>query len=197
MPRSMLLAAVLLVAVTALVSWSRPKAGELPVHGDAPSFRLTDQNGEAFDSAELEDHIWIVDFIFTNCPGICPMMTAQMARVQTALESAGDAGTRIVSITVDPKNDTPAVLKEYAERFGVEGTRWKLLTGSRDALYDLISEGFNLSVAERTDDPDGQGLITHSDRFVLIDGDGRVRGYYSGTETASVDQLIADLAKLR
>jgi protein SCO1/2 len=103
-----------------------------------------------------------------------------------------------VSITVDPANDTPEALRAYAERFGAENGRWLFVTGERTALHSLIGEGFHLAVAERaeSENTDGEGLITHSDRFVLVDRDLQIRGYYHGTEQESVQQLLRDIEAL-
>jgi protein SCO1/2 len=122
-----------------------------------------------------------------------------MAEVQNELGERG-VGARLVSITVDPARDSAEALRAYAERYGADPDVWWFLTGERDALYELIGKGFLLSVAERSpeDAPTGDGhdLITHSDRFVLVDREGRIRGYYHGTERESVDALIDDLETL-
>ena len=110
----------------------------------------------------------------------------------------GDRDVRLVSFRVDPHNDTPEALQAYAGRYGADPQRWTFLTGERDRLYELIGKGFMLAVVEREPDgaDDSQELITHSDRFVLIDREHRIRGYYHGTERESVDQLLRDLEQL-
>src|SRR6185369_13489554 len=132
--------------------------------------------------------------VFTHCPGLCPMLSAQMAKVQSALVRQG-IDARLVSFSVDPANDTPEALRAYGERFHADASRWLFVTGDRPALHSLISDGFHLAVAERapSENTDGEGLITHSDRFVLVDADLQIRGYYHGTEEASVQQLLKDV----
>ena len=167
-----------------------------PVLGAVPDFSLTERSGRTVRRADLDGQPWVADFIFTRCTGMCPALSTQMREVR---RRAGEAGlaARFVSFSVDPTHDTPAVLAEYAPRFGA-GDDWLFLTGSRDALYDLIGAGFKLSVAERSAEAVAQGgeLIAHSDRFVLVDGEGRIRGYYHGTDAAMPDQLLRDLAGL-
>lgn len=196
MSRLMAIVAGGLVVIALFVSYARSRQSGLPVLAELPAFELIDSSEKKVSLADLQGHPWVADFIFTNCPGVCPMMAAQMQRLQSALERRQLDGVQLVSITVDPKNDTPEVLRAYAERYGAEPERWRFLTGERSALYDLIGNGFKLSVADREEDSDGQGLITHSDRFALIDASGRVRGYYPGTEREGVDRLLADLEKL-
>lgn len=170
----------------------------LPVLGQVPAFSLVASTGEPLSQASLAGRIWVADFIFTRCGGICPVMSGQMARLQSALAREGDASVRLVSFSVDPRNDTPEVLRAYAQRFRADRQRWLFVTGERRSLYTLIGKGFHLAVAERPehDNTDGEGLITHSDRFVLVDGDLQIRGYYHGTEPESVQRLLRDITTL-
>ena len=126
------------------------------------------------------------------------MLSAQMAKLQHTLAHEGAEPVRLVSFSVDPANDTPEALRAYAERFGAEHGRWLFVTGDRGALYTLIAQGFHLAVAERPEsaNTDGEGLITHSDRFVLIDRDLQIRGYYHGTDQESVQKLLQDIKEL-
>jgi protein SCO1/2 len=153
----------------------------LPVLGEVPAFALTSSHTEEVRSANLRGAPWVADFIFTSCPGTCPTMSAQMQRLQRALADRGLVDVRSVSFSVDPKNDSPEVLREYAARFGADPARWLFVTGERDRLHALIKDGFKLAVAERSpeENTDGEGIITHSDRFVLVDAAGQVRGYYT------------------
>ena len=198
--------AALVVAGALLISaatWSVFRYGVvstvpgLPVLGRIPDFALVDSNGQPLSQAQLAGGLWIADFIFTKCPGICPVLSAQMAKLQRALPREASA-LRLVSFSVDPANDTPAALRAYAERFGAEPGRWLFVTGNRDALHTLIGDGFHLAVAERAEsaNTDGEGLITHSDRFVLVDRDLQIRGYYHGTDQESVQQLLRDINEL-
>jgi protein SCO1 len=155
-------------------------------YGRVPDFSLTDSNGQRVTLEDFRGKVWIADFIFTSCGGMCPMMTAEMRKLQDTLPR----DIQLVSFSVDPARDTPSVLNEYAKRNGADPARWKFVTGERGALYDLSIKGFKLGV----DDLQGteQEPITHSSRFVLIDKDGRIYGYYSGTESNDRDRLSAD-----
>jgi cytochrome oxidase Cu insertion factor (SCO1/SenC/PrrC family) len=159
-------------------------------YGTVPDFSLTDQNGKIFTRADLNGKVWIADFIFTNCAGTCPMITSTMRRLQDALPSE----INLVSFSVDPERDTPEVLAEYAMQAHADGTRWHFLTGDKDKLYDLSIKGFKLAL----EDTGGTAAepITHSTRLVLIDKNGRIRGYYGGTEDAEMKKLFTDATAL-
>ncbi len=194
-----LLAAVV-VGVVASGLWtlrSPAPQGTFPVVAELPDFSLIERSGRTVTRADLAGQVWIADFIFTQCPGICPLLSANMAKVQRALRDA-QVDARLVSISVDPANDTPQALSEYAKRYSAEPDRWLFLTGERDALHTLIGKGFLLSVAERSPDEaaDTGELITHSDRFVLVDRQARIRGYYHGTDDAALARLIVDVGVL-
>lgn len=195
-----LFAGVFLTAATwAVFRYGVPPAEpDLPVLGTVPEFSLVASNGQPLSRRDLAGGIWIADFIFTRCASICPTLTAHMAKIQTALARAGDSSVRLVSFSVDPAHDTPEVLREYASRFHADPTRWVFLTGERNALYGLIGEGFHLAVADRpeAENADGGGLITHSDRFALVDRDLNIRGYYHGSDEDVVQQLLRDVKKL-
>lgn len=190
-----LIAVMGLVGVVAYLSPGR-QAATLPVLGEVPAFSLTERSGRVLTRADLDGAPWVADFIFTRCTGMCPALSTRMAEIR---RRAGEAGikARFVSFSVDPVHDTPAVLQEYARRFGADGADWLFLTGDRDALHALIGRGFRLSVAERSPEAaaaDGGELIVHSDRFVLVDGSGQIRGYYHGTDPGVVDAVLRDLA---
>jgi cytochrome oxidase Cu insertion factor (SCO1/SenC/PrrC family) len=167
-------------------------------YGTVPDFALTERSGRTLTRADLEGSYWVADFIFTRCRGICPLLTARMAGLAKRLPD----DVRLVSFSVDPAHDTPEVLRHYADGVSARGAdpdRWLFVTGERDALHDLISDGFRLNVAERPEGDaaaDGE-LITHSDRFVLVGPRGRIRGYYHGTEEESAARLARDIARLR
>ena len=162
---------------------------ELPVYGRVPEFELTDQAGQAFTAGSLKGRAWIADFIFTSCAGTCPQMTARMAALQGKIPPE----VRLVSISVDPQRDTPAVLAAYAGRCGADPVRWHFLTGEPAGIARLVSEGFRLSYAEGTDPAEP---IIHSVRFVLVDPSGAIRGYYDSTEPAQLDRLVHDAKAL-
>ncbi len=162
---------------------------ELPRLGQAPDFRLVDQDGRPSGRAELAGRVWIADFVFTNCAGICWTMTAAMRQLQDQL--SGVEGLRFVSVSVDPERDTPERLTWYAGKHGADPARWRFLTGERDAIRRLSHEGFHLAIGEPAD-----GDIPHSSRFVLVDREGEIRGYYDGTDGAEIDRLAADARRL-
>jgi cytochrome oxidase Cu insertion factor (SCO1/SenC/PrrC family) len=126
-------------------------SARLPVYGSVPDFSLIDQNSRPVRKADLEGKIWIADFIFTTCPDECPLMTAEMARLHSDLADVQEL--RLVSITVDPEHDTPAVLSRYAERFHADPERWLFLTGEKRAIYRLAREGFRLSIVDPAEQP--------------------------------------------
>jgi len=159
----------------------------LPSYGVVPDFTLTDQTGAAFkSSAELNKKVWVADFIFTNCPGPCPRMSSQMHQVQTAL--AGTEAVRFVSFTVDPARDTPPVLAAYARHFEADPGKWYFLTGAEADLNRMSRGVFMLGNVD--------GSLQHSTRFTLIDGSGRIRGYYLTSEPEAIPTLIADAKRL-
>lgn len=163
----------------------------LPILGDVPDFALVDQTGATVSPATLAGGPWIADFVFTRCPDVCPTITATMKGLERDLAADGTDVT-LVSISVDPTHDTPAVLQEYATRFGA-GPRWRFLTGERDAVAALVKDGFKLGF---DDGGPPTAPITHSDRFVLVDGSRRIRGYYTSHEPAEMDRLRTDAAQL-
>lgn len=163
----------------------------LPDYGALPDFLLTDHRRQPINQGQLAGSVWIADFIFTRCAGQCPMMSAQLAALQKAF--AGVPGIQFISFTVDPDHDTPKILAEYARHYATEATRWRLVTGSKQALYTLAQAGFRLGVGA-----DGSPVepITHSVRFVLVDQAGHMRGYYDATDDTAMDRLLADARRL-
>jgi len=157
----------------------------LPVLGEIPQFELTDQKGATFTRASLDGHVWVADFIFTNCEGPCPRMSSRMHQLQGVTPT----DVKLVSFTVDPERDSPAALIEYGRKFSADNARWSFLTGSPETLNHLDRDAFKLGSI-------GAGL-DHSTRFVLIDKKGRVRGYYGLGENDPVGHLAKDAARLR
>ncbi len=155
-------------------------------YGTVPSFQLTNQNGQPFGSAQLAGKIWIADFVYTTCPGPCPMISSRMSELQKPLEKTD---VHLVSFSVDPEKDTPEVLRGYAEKLQAEPERWDFLTGPKSAIYQLSHDGFKLAVS---DGSDVQGIPVHSTRMVLVDRHGQIRGYYDATEPEAVTKLLAD-----
>ena len=158
--------------------------------GQVPRFQLTNQEGQPFGSDQLDGKVWVADFIFTSCRGPCPIISSRMSEMQRPLEKSD---VHLVSFTVDPKTDTPAVLHDYAERLHARSGRWDFLTGSVDAIYDLTRKGFKLAVADGSED---EGVPVHSTRAVLVDRRGTIRGYYDMTAPDGVTKLLADTSHL-
>jgi protein SCO1/2 len=158
----------------------------LQVFGDIPQFELTAQNGQPFHSHTLAGKIWVADFIYTTCPGPCPRMTSQMREVQDAILKVPDV--RLVSFTIDPAEDTPPVLAAYAKTHGASESIWYFLTGPMATLQMLDRDAFKLGAID--------GSMQHSTRFVLVDRQGRIRGYYDTSESNAIPKVIADIRAL-
>lgn len=176
--------AVLSLAI--LLQACSPKVTRLDNFGTVPHFELTAQTGEPFDSKLLAGKIWIADFIFTNCPGPCPRMTSQMHQVQEAVFKMPDV--RLVSFTVDPARDTPAVLAAYAKQHHASPEHWYFLTGSQATLNDLCRNAFKLGFVD--------GSLAHTTRLVLVDRKSQVRASYDTSEPDSIEKLVADIHAL-
>jgi protein SCO1/2 len=163
---------------------------DLPVMSTVPDFTLIERSSREVKNQELAGHIWIADFVYTSCGGICPIMTQKMRKLQDLLP----ADIRLVSFSVDPDIDTPDVLTKYAKQYGADPDRWLFLTGNRESLFKLSKEGFKLAV----DVAGGTELepITHSSRFALVDRQGRIRGYYSMDEESELAHLVRDAKSL-
>lgn len=197
-------AAAVLGAAAVAVSGSRsPRAEPLPVHWSVPDFTLVDQEGDTLRAMDLRGSVWAVNFFFTNCHGVCPLVNARMARVAETLRDRGLLGDemRLVSISVDAARDTPSVLREYARAFGGAPPReWAFLTGSPpEEVRRLVQQGFRVTAldpgADQSEGPDGY-QVAHSPRILLVDRQGRIRGTYDGREAAATEALLADVAVL-
>ena len=162
-------------------------SSNLTAHDSVPHFALTDQRGTTMTSADLQGKIWIADFIFTRCVAACPLMTDKMARLQKEFATEN---VYFVSVSVDPGYDTPEVLSRYADRFGVDQDKWYFLTGEKNTIYQLSHNGFNLAVGQQKSE------ILHSSRFVLVDHQGQIRGYYDSNESEALQKLRQDIKTL-
>jgi cytochrome oxidase Cu insertion factor (SCO1/SenC/PrrC family) len=189
------LAALGLVATCAAVTASSSRAvlrrpPPLPEHGTVPAFSLTDHHGQPLTRERLDGSVWVADFIFTRCAGQCPLLTERMAQLQRQL--GGERDLRLVSFSVDPGHDTPEVLAAHARRTGA-GPGWWWVTGAPEAIRALIQEGFRLGIREEGTEEEP---ITHSVRLVLVDRQGRIRGYYDALEAEAVARLADDARQL-
>lgn len=157
----------------------QPPGPPPPVMGSVPAFELMDEEGEVFSSESLKGKVWVADFFFSKCPGPCPKMSAHMKQLNQIYQD--NPSVAQVSITVDPKNDTPEIMKRYGKRLKASFASWHFLTGEAEMLHQIAVEGFKIG------DPDS--LINHSTKFVLVDQLGRIRGYFEGTNPVEIESL--------
>ncbi|MCE9501602.1 MAG: SCO family protein [Leptospira sp.] len=176
-----------------------PEKTEIATHPELRSmkpFSLTDQAGRMNDVSDMKGNLNVVSFFFTRCGGICPKMTNHMKKVQD--QFPGEKNVKLFSFSVTPDLDSPAVLKEYAEKRGIQTEKWKLLTGSRTEIYKLARESFNADTI--TPNEKRKGLTTndflHSESIYLLDKNLHIRGIYNGRIPVSIEGLIADIRAL-
>ena len=163
----------------------------LEVNGETkkvPEFSFTNQDGKTISNSDYLGKVYVVEFFFTTCPTICPIMNQNLIQIQERFKSIDNFG--VASFTINPSHDTPEVLKAYAEKYGVTNPNWNMLTGDRDAIYNLANLGFNLYTAQ---EDSAAGGFEHSGNFALIDKNGFIRSrsdqygnpkiYYRGTIT--------------
>ena len=171
---------LVILAVAAGFYLHSPEHAErpLPVLGQIPDFHLTNENGQVISPASLRGKVWVADIIFTRCPGPCRTMTKRMAELQADL--AADQPVRLVTLTSDPENDTPAVMKKFAAEFNADTNRWWFLTGDRNDLRSLAVNDFKFVVVENKpqDRTVPDDLFIHSTWFALVDREGRMRGWF-------------------
>ncbi|MCC7430860.1 SCO family protein [bacterium] len=173
------------VSFFAYKEFSKP-AKELPVLGTVPNFQLYNTSGSEFTNKNLENKVWVVDFIFTTCQGICLPMTEKMAFLHRAYTL--EENVAMVSVSVNPETDSPEVLAEFAKTHKADTETWHFLTGSVDEIKRVTVEGFKIGSAENP--------VFHSDKFVLVDKKGQIRGFYTGTDQKEVDVLFGDISVL-
>ncbi len=165
-----------------------------------PAFQFANQNGDSISNEDYKGKVYVVEFFFSTCQDICPVMNQNMQKVAKAYpgENVG-----IASISIDPTYDTPEVLKDYAQAYGITHPNWNFLTGNKEEIFQLSNEGFNLYAAEGMDEED---QFQHSGYFALIDQEGNIRSridengnpiiYYDGLSEEGVQMLIEDIEKL-
>ncbi len=179
-------------------SLSKP---DLATIGTVPAFSFIDQNGKKITNENYKDKVYVVEFFFTTCPSICPIMTENMIKIQN--DFLGNSNLGIASFSIDPAHDTPQVLKEYAQNKGITKPQWHLLTGEKENIFKLANEGFNLYVGEASE---VEGGFEHSGFFALVDQEGNIRSrkdkngnpiiYYDGLEESGIQMLKEDIKKL-
>ncbi len=176
------------------------KKTDLQIVAKAPNFQFTNQDNKTISNKDYEEKVYVVEFFFTTCPSICPIMNRNMVELQN--EFYGNPNFGIASFTINPENDTSQVLKNYANQYKVTHPYWHFLTGDKTEIYKLANT-FNLYVGENEDAPGG---FEHSGMFALIDKNGNIRCrkdendnpivYYDGIESAGIQMLKEDIAKL-
>lgn len=188
----------LLVAVA--FACEKPKEKALPILGrheynendtvyhTIDEFKFVNQDSNWVSEQTVKGKVYVADFFFTSCPTICPIMKTQMLRIYEQIQDNDDV--LILSHTIDPKHDTVAVLKEFADRLGVNSEKWHFVTGEKEAIYKIGQTSYMVSAVE---DPTEPGGFIHSGAFILVDDQRRVRGIYDGTKPDQVDRLLRDL----
>jgi protein SCO1/2 len=161
---------------------------------DLVDFSLTASNGQPVTRADLDGKFLVVEFLLTSCNVTCPAVSRQMVQIQQLTTSQPDV--RLVSITVNPRDDTPAVLQKYGQSFGADTNRWMFLTGEKAVLYDLIGKSF---LAQDLDDPLGYmpGNFSHTERIAVVDPQGHLQGYFDGLNQNTAGAVVDEIAKLR
>ena len=157
-----------------------------------PDFSFVNQYNETITQKTVENKIYVADFFFATCQSICPQMSSQLVNVQKAFEKDNDI--LILSHTVNPLHDTVEVLKGYAQSYGAEKNKWHFLTGNKKEIYAIAKDGYLINALEDDGTPEG---FLHSELFLLIDKQKRIRGMYDGTDSVAVAKLITDIKLLK
>ena len=173
--------------------WIGSKNDELSSFHKIPNFELINQNGEKVTQKTFENKIYITDFFFTTCPGICPMMTISMLKLQEEFKI--DTAVLFLSHSVTPTIDSVPKLKEYALDNGIMDKKWHLVTGNKKEIYDLGRKFY--FVEEDLGEPKGIDEFLHTENFVLIDRNKHIRGIYNSLNRASLAQLVVDVKALQ
>lgn len=174
---------------------------ELVTIGKVPNYEFTNQDGKLITSSFYKNKVHVVEFFFTTCPTICPKMNENMVKIQNEFYAIQEFG--IVSFSINPKHDTPAILKEYAKSHGATLKNWNFLTGDQEKIYELANNGFTLYAGENSD---AEGGFEHSGMFALVDKNGNIRSrldefgnpiaFYEGLDPKGVDMIKEDIAIL-
>ncbi|WP_283641370.1 SCO family protein [Mesonia mobilis] len=157
-----------------------------------PDFKLVNQNGDTITQKNYEDKIYITDFFFTTCQGICPIMTDHMVKIQE--EFKDDPEVLLLSHSVTPEIDSVAQLKKYAEEKGVIDEKWNLVTGDKKQIYDLARKSYLVAKSQGNG---GKYDMIHTENFALVDKNKQVRGFYDGTNPEAIEQLVEDVKLLK
>lgn len=173
--------------------WLQPGDEALKTFHRISDFTFLNQNGVMISQKEFENKLYVASFFFTSCPGICPKMRSQLSKVQQAF--LDDDQVKIISHSIQPANDTVAVLKKYADDYGVNSNQWHLVTGDRDKIYEVARQDYFASedLGEFVSNED----FLHTENLVLVDYNGHIRGIYNGLNKVSVTHLIEDIKLLK
>jgi protein SCO1 len=156
-----------------------------------PDFEFVNQDSVKITQKNFAGKIYVADFFFTTCPTICPKMKTQMLRIYEKFKN--NPQVAILSHSIDPRHDTPAVLKEFSKNLGIQNSMWQMVTGNKAKIYEIGQKSYMVSA---TDDPTEPGGIVHSGAFILVDKNRHIRGVYDGTEPEKVDKLMEDMKLL-
>jgi protein SCO1 len=177
-----------------LSGWGVKPPEGLSRYGAVPEFSLIERSGKTVTLANLRGTIWVADFIYTACTDTCPLQTVEMGKLQA--EWSDKSGLKLISFSVDPEKDTAEVLSRYADRYKADSQRWLFLTGAKEEITRLVQEGFKLSAVPIVNAESSEGVIMHSPRFVLVDRQAQIRGYYDSRDQQALERLKKDVAIL-
>lgn len=166
---------------------------EVPVFWDAPEFSFQTQHGDTLSSSDLKGHAYVADFIFTNCEGVCPRLSQTLSLIQ--LNFKKDDRLKLVSFTVDPDRDSVPVLREYAKRYEAIDGKWYFLRGEKETMWNMAQQGFKVPVVYTPEGGTGNEF-THTERIVLVDAEGKIRGFYNGLDKQMMDTFYNNLASI-
>jgi protein SCO1/2 len=184
----------LLLAAFASVAACR-REPELPTLGRVPAFGFVNQDGVRVESTALHGSVWVAAFMFTRCPTICPRITRRMRALQERAAKE-TIPLRLVSFSVDPDNDTPDALRDYARRFNAETKTWSFVTGDFTSMQKVSVDGFKLALEGRADAGAENFGILHGSHLVLVDRELHIRGYYRTEDDEAMAGLLRDAARL-
>ena len=188
----------ILLFLTILLLFSCHEEKEFPILGEMvmkdgkevphyiPDFSFMNQDSAIITNKDLSDGFYVADFFFTHCPSICPVVTKEMLRIHDAFKNDN---LKLVSYTMDPKRDTPDVLKNYASKLEVKAPKWHFLTGEKKALHDISTDYFNVVI----EDGDAPGGFNHTGKLILVDKNRHIRAFAEGTDPEDVDDFIDDI----
>ncbi len=202
---NLLLISVFLIGFSCKTESENTVSAELPILGERyvddnqdtvyhqiADFAFVNQVGDTISNEDMAGKIYVADFFFTSCPTICPIMKKEMLRVYEKYQD--QANFRILSHSIDPTHDSQEVLKDYAEKLGIQdASTWNFLTGDQEKIFEIGQTSYLTTAMADQQEPGG---FLHSGAFLLVDGKGRIRGVYDGTKSDQVDRLLADIPKL-